>query len=46
MVENRLMISIGDRVKVKEILDKDKEKILASNIIEVINTDNKVKYDE
>lgn len=46
LAESGLMLSIGDRVKVKEILDKDKEKVLASNILEVINTDNKVKYDE
>lgn len=46
VVKNGLMVSIGDKVKVKEILDKDKDKILASNVIEVVNTDNGFKSDE
>lgn len=46
IVENGLMVSIGDKVKVKEILNRDKNKVVKSYISEVIDTNNEVKSDE
>lgn len=36
-VESNLIIQIGDRVKVKEVLNRDKSKVVTSSVIDVIS---------